>query len=133
MGCYNQYKARDCSYAECKSQHMLHTLALWGLVTNYGEGGATKWQGAQEKFCPYKRGGERKKGLAVLKGGGGTTSFEVVLTWELEVLAIVMVGGHKKFLPFKVRLRWLGAGLQHPGKIYSFLFSINILKIIINH
>ena len=24
-----------------KSQHMLHTLALWGLVTNNGEGGAT--------------------------------------------------------------------------------------------
>ena len=39
MGCYNQYKARGCSYTECKSQHMLHTLALWGLVTNNGEGG----------------------------------------------------------------------------------------------
>ena len=32
-------KQRGCSYTECKSQHMLHTLALWGLVTNYGEGG----------------------------------------------------------------------------------------------
>ena len=69
----------------------------------------------------------------MLKGGGGTTSFEVVLTWELEVLAIVMGGGRKKFPPFKVRLRWLGAGLQHSGKIYSFLFSIDILIMIINH
>ena len=65
----------------------------------------------------------------MLKGGGGTTSYEVVLTWELEVLAIVMGGGRKKLPPFKVRLRLLGAGLQHPGKIYSFLFSINILII----
>ena len=35
----------------------------------------------------------------MLKGGGGTTRFEDVLTWELEVLAIVM-GGRKKFPPF---------------------------------
>ena len=88
MGCYNQYKAKGCSYTECKSQHILHTLALWGLVTNYGEGGATKWQVKQ------KRGGGNV--LAVLKGGWGTTSFEVVLTWELEVLAIVMGGGSQK-------------------------------------
>ena len=38
--------------------------------------------------------------LGMLKrGGGGTTSFEVVLTWELEVLAIVM-GGTKSFHPW---------------------------------
>ena len=30
---------------ECKSQQMLHTLALWGLVTNNGEGGAAKGRG----------------------------------------------------------------------------------------
>ena len=42
----------------------------------------------------------------MLKGGGGTTSFEVGLTWDLEVLAIVMGGGCKKFPAFKVRLRW---------------------------
>ena len=64
---------------------MLHTLALWGLVTNNGEG-----------------------------GGGGYKlhkSCEVVLTWELEILAIVIVGGgggRKRFPPFKVRPRWLG-------------------------
>ena len=35
-----------------------------------------------------------EKVLAMLKGGGGrTTSFEVVLTWELVVLAIVLEGG----------------------------------------
>ena len=72
--------------------------------------------GGGGKFYPYKRGGEQKKVLAVLKGGG-TKSFEVVLTWELEVLAIVMGGGCKKFPPFKVRLGWLGAVLQYPGKI----------------
>ena len=106
MGCYNQYKARGCSYTECKSQHMLHTLALWGLVTNNGEGG-------------YKL----------------HKSCEVVLTWELEILAIVIVGGwrRKKFPPFKVRLWWLGLVSQYPGKIYSFLFSTDILIMIINH
>ena len=48
MGCYtdNQYKAIGCSYTytECKSKHMLHTLAHWGLVTITvrGEGGLQK-------------------------------------------------------------------------------------------
>ena len=65
MGCYNQYKPRGCSYTECTSQHMLHTLELWGLVTNNGEGGGYKLH----KSC------------------------EVVLTLELEILAIVIVGG----------------------------------------
>ena len=47
---------------ECKSQHMLHTLALWGLVTNYGERGLQNGRGGggQVKFYPYKK-GERKK------------------------------------------------------------------------
>ena len=70
MGCYNQYKARGCSYTECNSQHMLHTLALWGLVTNNGEGGLqTAGGGGVVKFYPYKRKGERIFFLAVLKGG----------------------------------------------------------------
>ena len=51
------------------------TMGLWGVVTNYGEGVATKWKRrGRVKFYPYK------------KGGGGRTSFEVVLTRELEVL-----------------------------------------------
>ena len=43
----------------------------------------------------------------MLKGGGGTPNFEVVLTRELEVLAIVM-GGRKMFPPFK-----RGRGVAH--------------------
>ena len=42
-----------------------------------------------------------EKVLAMLKGGGGgTTSFEIVLTQELEVLAILL-GGAKSFHPLK--------------------------------
>ena len=66
MGYYNQYTTRGCSYTECKSKHMLHTLALWGLVTYYreggaGGGGARKQQGwGQVKFYPYKKWGRKK-------------------------------------------------------------------------
>ena len=46
------------------------------MVTNYGEGGgATKREGGQLKFYPYKKGSE--KVLAMLKGGD-TKGFEVV-------------------------------------------------------
>ena len=38
-------------------------------------------------------------------GGGGTTSFEVFLTQELEVLAILMGGGLKRYAPFKMGAR----------------------------
>ena len=41
----------------------------------------------------------------MLKGGGATNSFEVVLTWELEVLAILCKGGAQSFHPFKRRGR----------------------------
>ena len=94
MGCYNQYKARVCSYTytECKSEHMLHTLALWGLVTNYGEGGQQNGKGGQVRFYPL----QKENVLAVLKGGGGTKGFEVVLISEIELLAIVMGGGGQK-------------------------------------
>ena len=51
MGCYNdiQYKAIGCSctYTECKSKHMLHTLALWGLVTITGRGGGLQKQNSK--------------------------------------------------------------------------------------
>ena len=57
------------------------TVGSKGLVTNNGEGGggATKRMGG---------------------GGGGTKGFEVVLTQELEVLAILK-GRRKKFPPLK--------------------------------
>ena len=31
-----------------------------GLVTNYGEGGATKREGGHVKFYPYEKGGQNK-------------------------------------------------------------------------
>ena len=71
MGCYNQYKARGCSYTECKSQHMLHTLALWGLVTNNGEGGLQTAGGGGGEVLPLQKKGEQNFFLAMLKGGGG--------------------------------------------------------------
>ena len=55
------------------------------------------------KFYPYERGGAENV-LAMLKAEetGGTKSFKVVLTQELEVLAIVMGGGGaKSFHPLK--------------------------------
>ena len=53
-------------------------------------------------FTPTKgRGWGAEKFLAMLKRGA--QSFEVVLVWELEVLAIVMVGGPKGFHPLKKR------------------------------
>ena len=69
MGCYNQYKARGCSYTECKSQHMLHTLALWGLVTNNGEGGLQTAGGGVSEVLPTQKRGGADFFLAVLKGG----------------------------------------------------------------
>ena len=70
----------------------------------------------------------------MLKRGGGTKSCEVVLTWELEILAIVIGGGgRKKFPLFKVRLWLFGVVSQYHGKIYSFHFSPDILIMIMNH
>ena len=42
---------------------MLIFLAFFGykgLVTNYGEGGATKREGGHVKFYPYEKGGQKK-------------------------------------------------------------------------
>ena len=62
-----------------------------------GRGGYKTGRGVASEVLPLQKGGAEKV-LAMLKGG--TTSFEVVLTWELEVLAIVM-GGTKSFHPLK--------------------------------
>ena len=54
------------------------------------------------KFYPYKKGGGGGTSFSRAEGGrGGTQSFGVVLTWELEVLAIVMGVGSKRFRPLK--------------------------------
>ena len=39
-----------------------------GLVTNYGEGGATKREGGAREVLPLRKGGAEKV-LAMLKGG----------------------------------------------------------------
>ena len=39
-----------------------------GLVTNYGEGGATKWEGGACEVLPLQKEGAEKV-LATLKGG----------------------------------------------------------------
>ena len=72
MGCYNQYKARGCSYTECKSQHMLHTLALWGLVTNNKEGGgATNCRrGGVSEVLPLQKKGGADLFFSRAEGGG---------------------------------------------------------------
>ena len=109
MGCYNQNKARGCLYTECKSQHMLHTLALWGLVTNNGGGGGGyKLQegggGGVSEVLPLQKKGGADFFFSCAEGGGGgcTKSCEVVLTWELEILAIVIGGGAKSFHPLRL-------------------------------
>ena len=74
-------------------------LRDWSLIT--GGGGGYKTGGGQVKFYPYKkRGGGAERGLAMLKAGA-TKSFEVVLTQELKVVAIVIGMGCKMFPPFK--------------------------------
>ena len=74
MGCHNRYKARGCSYTECKSKHILHTLALWRLVTNYVEegGGATKRQTGASEVLPLEKGGggEVRKCFSRVEGRG---------------------------------------------------------------
>ena len=47
-----------------------------------GGGGATHREGAGVcEVLPLWKGGWAEKVLAMLKGGGGTTSFGVVFTW----------------------------------------------------
>ena len=54
-------------------------LGSKGVVTNYGEGGATKREGGAHEVLPLRKGGAEKV-FAILKGGG-TTSFGVDFTW----------------------------------------------------
>ena len=69
---------------------------------------ATKREGVgQVRFYPYKKikeGGGCRKSSSHAEGGGGKQSFEVVLTWELQVLAVLILGAggwRKKFPTFK--------------------------------
>ena len=67
---------------------------LKGVVTNYGEegrGGTTKREVGHVKFYSHEKGGG--KSFSHAEGvGGDTTSFGVVFTQKLEVLAILKGG-----------------------------------------
>ena len=47
---------------------LLNRLLIKGVVTNYGEGGATKQEGGAREVLPLRKGGAEKV-LAILKGG----------------------------------------------------------------
>ena len=47
---------------------MLQPYLVKGVVTNYGEGGATKREGGTREVLPLRKGGAEKV-LAILKGG----------------------------------------------------------------
>ena len=88
------------------------------MVTNYGEGRGGGYKtgrggGGQWSFTPTER--RETKCLRHAEGGGDLKSFEVVLTRELEVSAI-LIGGHTKFPPFK---RWRGGEKFGPA-IFPF-------------
>ena len=81
-------------------------LREWSLITRRGsyktEGGGAN------KVLPLQKGGRGTTSFSHAEGGGGgdTTSFEVVLTRELEVLAVLIGGGgRERFPPFKT---WQG-------------------------
>ena len=55
---------------------MLHTLAIWGLVTNYGEGGyKTAGGGGASEVLPLQKRGGAEKSLSHAEGGGGHKMF----------------------------------------------------------
>ena len=71
----------------------------WSLITGRGVGGLQYGRGAgQVKLYPYEKGGGDRNSFSHVEGGGAQKVFEVVLTREIQVLAILMGGGgHLKF------------------------------------
>ena len=90
--------SNKCSLISSTNFHCIgiSTLALHKeLVTNYGEGGATKREGRASEVLPHQKGGVgggAEKDLAMLKEGQNKFwgSF-------LQVLAILKGGGAHKF------------------------------------
>ena len=62
------------------------------LVMGRGGGLQNGRGGEKLKLNPYKKGGRAENSFSHAKGGGGTKRFGVVLTWGLEVLAILKGG-----------------------------------------
>ena len=70
-----------------------------GVVSNYGEGGATKRErgrGANEVLPLRKGGGGADKKVSTMLKGGGRTCFGEVFPRRPEVLAILKGGGVQK-------------------------------------
>ena len=89
--------------AKVSTCYTLWHFGDWSLITGRGATNCRRGGGVV-KFYPYKRKGEQIFFLAVLKGGGGgTKSCEVVLTWEFEILSLVIRGGGaKSFHPLRL-------------------------------
>ena len=77
--------------AKVSTCYTLWHFGDWSLITGRGATNCRRG-GGKLRFTPTKERGRGIFFLAVLKGGG-TTSCEVVSTWELEILAIVIRGG----------------------------------------
>ena len=55
-------------FSVCMSCRLSFWINFKGVVTNYGEGGATKREGGAREVLPLRKGGAEKV-LAMLKGG----------------------------------------------------------------
>ena len=95
---------QEAAYIHTQSAKVSTCYTLWGLVTNNGEGGLqTAGGGGVSEVLPLQKKGGADFLFSRAEGGGGTKSCEVVLTWELEILAIVIRGGGaKSFHPLRL-------------------------------
>ena len=82
--------------AKVSTCYTLWHFGDWSLITRRGGGATNCRRGGGNEVLPLQKKGGADFFIAVLKGGG-TKSCEVVLTWELEILAIVIRGGRKLF------------------------------------
>ena len=94
--CHNQHNRSGIGHIS----HRANYVESEGVVINYGKGGGGSIKtggGGASDVLPLQKGGMRKV-LAILKWGGGTKRFVVVLTRVLEVLTILEGGGGAQFL-----------------------------------
>ena len=86
--------------------------------------------GGQVMFHPYNKGWHTFFYIHADWGGGGTTSSEVVSTWEIEFLAILKGEGRKKFPLFKSG--WVGEWGGGGGRAQTVLLTVlrgGVLKV----